>query len=143
MTALARAQMAKLAAEIESVRPVPEWDQVADLKKYRATVKLKDGEKKLNFEQLIDKFTDIKSEIKYREALLAGIKESIETALAVSGEDAVTAIGYKVAVIRKQGSRKIVAEKLLAAGVSAMVIAGATEQGKEITYVDIRKAKED
>jgi hypothetical protein len=139
-----RAQMATLANEIERARPTPEWETVAELKKFKQPVELKDGSKKvLKFDELVVAYKTLDAEIKFREAKKSLIKEALETAMLVSGEEKVMAEGYRVSLITKQGAKKISAEKLLGAGVSAMVIAASTEQGKESTYVDIRKAKED
>ena len=143
MTALARAQMAKLAAEIEQSMPSLEWDSNPVLKKFRATVKLKDGEKKLSFEQMVDKFTDLRNEINFREGILDKLKEEMQTAMDVAGEESVMCIGYPVNVITKKGSRKVNAQKLVARGVSADLIAECTDVSEGSRYVQVGKPKKD
>jgi hypothetical protein len=140
---MTRAQLATLANEIEQSRPTPEWDSVPELRKFKQEIETKDGKKKLSFDSLVVSYKMIDSEIKFREGKKAALKEAIEAAMLMSDEKAVTAEGYRVSLVTKQGAKKISAEKLLSAGVSAMTIAAATECGKESTYVDIRKAKED
>jgi hypothetical protein len=139
-----RAQMATLASEIEQSRPIPEWDAVPELKRFKQEIAGKDGsKKKLTFDALVVAYKSLDQEIKFREGKKAELKESIEAAMLVCGEEKVLAEGYRIALITKQGSKKISAEKLLTNGVSADVIAKSMDVGKESTYVDIRRAKED
>lgn len=140
---MSRAALATLASEIEQSRPTPEWDSISELKRFRQEVSMKDGsKKKFTFDQLVVRYKEISAEIDFREKLKAEVKEAVEAAILLSGEEKVLAEGYRVSLVHKAGSKKISAEKLLSAGVSAMTIAAATEQGRESTYVDIRKAKE-
>jgi hypothetical protein len=139
-----RAQLATLANEIESVRPTPEWDSVPELKRFKQEISMKDGsKKKFGFDQLIVRYKELSSEIDFRDKLKSEIKEAVEAALMISGEDKILAEGYRVSLVHKAGSNKISAEKLLTNGVSADVIAKSMDVGKESTYVDIRRAKED
>ncbi|HXN71590.1 MAG TPA: hypothetical protein VN861_03440 [Candidatus Acidoferrales bacterium] len=143
MTALARAQMARLAAEIEQSMPVKEWDSIPELKRFKQRIKLKDGEKLLTFDQMVDKVTDIQNEIKFRNGILKELKEALVTALDVAGEEHVTCIGYPVNIVEKKGSRRVDAKKLLEKGVSAMVIAECMKTGKGSRYVQVGKPDED
>jgi hypothetical protein len=137
-----RAATARLAAEIESNRPIPEWDSVPELKKWREDITLKGEKKKLSFDQMVSKYKDIDAEIKYREAIKKELKSAIENGLIMADIEKVSCEGYRVQFIEKEGSKKIDANKLLEAGVSADVIAKATVQGAGSVYVDIRAIKE-
>jgi hypothetical protein len=138
-----RAQLATLATEIEQSRPTPEWDSVPELKKFKQELIIKGGEKKrFTFDQLVSRYKEIDAEIKFRESKKAEVKEAIEAAMLLSDESSVLAEGYKVNLVTKQGNRKIVAEKLLGAGVSADVIARCTDVSAPSTYVSISRAKD-
>ena len=138
-----RAQLATLATEIEQSRPTPEWDSVPELKKFKQELTIKGDKKRMSFDALVIKYKEISSEIDFREKIKAELKESIEAAMLLSDEKSVLAEGYKINLITKQGNKKISAERLLGAGVSADTIARCTEVGKESTYVSISKAKDD
>jgi hypothetical protein len=141
---MSRSAMATLAQEIESVRPAPEWDTVAELKSYRHEMVNKDGKKvKLGFEELVVKYKDIDAEIKFREAKKKDLKSAIEAAMVMAGEEEVECSGYPVQMITKKGSKRIVPEKLLEHGVSAMTIAQCTEIGESVQYVQIGKPRKD
>ena len=138
-----RTQMATLATEIEQSLPAPEWDAVPELKKFKHEIVGKDGtKKKLTFDAMVVEYKRISAEIDFRERLKVSLKEGIEAALLVSGEEKVLAEGYRVQMVHKAGSKKISAEKLLTNGVSADVIARSMEIGKETSYVSISKAKD-
>jgi hypothetical protein len=139
-----RAQLATLATEIEQSRPTPEWDSVPELKKFRTQIELKGGEKKtLKFDDLVVLHKSLKAEVEFREIRLREIKEALETAMLLADEKQVVCEGYPVNYITKKGSRKIVAEKLLANGVSADIVAKSTEIGPDSCYVMIGKPKKD
>jgi hypothetical protein len=143
MMMMSRAALATLVSEIEQSRPTPEWDST-DLKKFKTQIELKTGEKKtLRFDELVILHKTLKNEIDFRETRIREIKDALETAMLVADEKAVVCEGYPVSYITKKGSRKIVAEKLLSNGVSADVIARATEIGPDSNYVLIGKAKKD
>jgi hypothetical protein len=137
-----RAATARLAAEIEANRPIPEWDSVPELKKWREEITLKGEKKKLTFDQMITKYKDVDAEIKYREAIKKELKTAIESGMIMADIDNCMCEGYKVAFIEKAGSKKIEANKLLELGVSADTIAKATVTGSPVVYVDIRQIKE-
>ena len=144
MSTLSRSQQAQIAKEIEAARPIPEWNQITELRKWKEQITFKGGEKKtLTFDQLVTKYKEIGAEIDYRDNIRKELKEAIHAALLSSGEDAVLAEGYKVQMITKAGSRKIEPTKLLELGVSADTIAKATVIGAGSSYIDIRRAKED
>lgn len=141
---MTRAQTAALAQEIQQALPVPEWDSVSELKKFRSPIELKGGEKKnLKFDELVVLYKNIDGEIKFREKRLKEIKEALTAAMDISGEEHVTCEGYPIDVVVKSGSKKISAEKLLSKGVSAFTIAECTLQGDEIRYVQVGRAKKD
>jgi hypothetical protein len=143
MSTLSRTATAKLAAEIAANAPTPEWDSVPELKRWKEPIALKGGEKKtLTFDQLVTKYKDIDAEIKYREGIKDTIKTAIEAAMLLSEQEKVSCEGYGVSLVTREGSKKIVAEKLLANGVSPDVIAKSIEVGKSSTYVSIRPEKE-
>lgn len=142
-SSMSRTQAAKLANEIEANRPIQAWDTNSELKKFKAKIQIKSGDTKtMNFEDMVTKYKDLSAEIEYRESIQRQLKEQIETAVLVSGEDAVSCSGYKVQRITKQGAKKLNQEKLLLKGVSALVIAECTDVGKESSYVSITKIKE-
>lgn len=139
-----RAQLATLANEIESARPVPEWDTVAELKKFTHSITAKDGaKKKLTFDQMVVAYKTYDAEVKFRTAKMADIKEGLEAAMLLADIDECQCEGYPVQRITKQGSRKISAERLLGAGVSSEVIARCTEIGPEVSYVQVGRPKKD
>jgi hypothetical protein len=140
---LSRSQQAKLASEIEANRPTPEWDSVSELKKWKHQMTIKGEKKTLTFDQLVTKYKDLSAEIDFRKKIADEIKEAIEAAVLVSGEERVTCEGYAVTLVTRSGSRKIVPERLLELGVPASTIAAATEVGKESQYVSIKTAKEE
>jgi len=141
---MSRAALATLASEIEQSRPILEWDAVPELKKFRQEIKTKDGSKhKMAFSDIVIAYRNLDSEIKFREEKKAELREALEAAMALADEQQVLAEGYKVSLVTRAGSKKIVPEKLLGLGVSAMVIAQATEQGKESTFITVKRAKED
>ena len=141
---LSRVQQAKLAAEIEQSRPTPEWDSIPELKKWREKIRQKDNrDRTMSFDELVVRYKELKAEMDFREAQLKPIKTALSAAMLVSGEEKVVCEGYNVTLVTKSGSRKISAEKLLAAGVKADTIAACTEIGDESQYVMIKAAKED
>jgi hypothetical protein len=142
MTQLSKSAQTKLAAEIAANAPTPEWDSIPELKKWKETIALKGGEKKsMSFDQLVVKYKDIDAEIKYREGIKDAIKTALEAAMLMSEQEKVTCEGYGVSLVTREGNKKIVAEKLLANGVSPDVIAKSIEVGKSSTYVSIRPEK--
>ena len=137
-----RTQTAQLAKEIEANRPAPEWSDVPELKKFKHTITLRGDKKTLTFDQLVTRYKDLDAEISYREKLKDELKEALQAAVIISEEDRVTCEGYMIQMVKRSGSKKIVPEKLLEQGVSADVIARATEVGKESQYISIRAVKE-
>ena len=138
-----RTQMATLATEIEQSLPAPEWDAVPELKKFKHEIVVKGEKRKLTFDQMVVRCKEIDAEIKFREKLKADLKEGLEAAMLVADCDECQCEGYPVQRITKQGSRKISAERLLGAGVSADVIARCTEISPAVSYVQIGKPKKD
>lgn len=137
-----RTATARLAAEIEANRPIPEWDSVPELKKWREDITLKGEKKKLSFDQMVAKYKDLDAEIKYREAIKKELKTAIESGMIMADIEKVACEGYRVQFIEKEGSKKIDANKLLENGVSADVIAKSTVTGSGSVYIDIRAIKE-
>jgi hypothetical protein len=145
MNNLSRAAAAKLAAtaaEIEANRPVPEWDSIPELRKWKEEVVIKGEKKRLTFDEMVVKYKDLDAEIKFRENIKKEIKLTIEAGLLLADVQKCMCEGYRVQVIEKEGAKKIDANKLLDLGVDADVIAAATVQGKSSSYVDIRSVKE-
>jgi len=139
-----RAQIATLATEIEQSRPTPEWDSIGELKKFRTQIEIKGGEKKtVKFDDLVVLYKTLKAEVEFRENRLKDIREALETAMLLADEKQVVCEGYPVNYITKKGSRRIVAEKLLANGVSADTIAKSTEISADSSYVMVGKPKKD
>jgi hypothetical protein len=138
-----RAQLATLATEIEQSRPTPEWDSVPELKKFKQELVIKGEKKRMSFDQIVVKYKELDGEVKFRKKLMDDLKESLEAAMLVADCEECMCEGYPVQRITKQGSRKISAERLLGAGVSADVVARCTEIGPEITYVQVGKPKKD
>lgn len=143
MMSLSKAATAKLAQEIEAQKPAPEWDQVPELRKWKQEVEVKGKKRAMTFDQMVSEYKDIDAEIKFRETSKKNLKEAIESAVVVSGEDRIECQGYHVIKIEKAGARKIDSQKLLELGVDAMTIAKATVVGKSVVYVDIRAAAKD
>lgn len=145
MTSLNRASAAKLAAtaaEIEANRPVPEWDSIPELRKWKEEVEFKGKRVKLSFDEMVVKYKDLSAEIEFREKAKRELKLTIEAGLIVADTQKVLCEGYRVQIIEKEGSKKIDANKLLELGVEADTIAAATVQSKSSSYVDIRAAKD-
>jgi hypothetical protein len=144
MTQLSRTAQAKLAAEIQAAAPAKEWDQIAELRKWKESITLKGGEKKsMNFRELVEKSLDLKSEIEYREKIRKEIQIALEAAMLIADEKVVVCEGYPVNLVTRAGSRKIVPEKLLELGVSADTIAKATVISDGSTFVQIGKPRVD
>jgi hypothetical protein len=141
---MSRAALATLAAEIESVRPTPEWDTVPELKRFKQEFINKEGKKiKLDFEAIVVSYKTLDSEVKFRQAKMKDLKAALEAAMLLADEQEVECSGYPVQMIAKRGSSKIDAQKLLAHGVDAMTIAECTITGDEVVYVQIGKARKD
>ena len=141
MTGLSKSAQAKLAAEIANNRPTPEWDSIPELKKWKEELSFKGKDVRMSFDELVTKYKDIDSEIKFRESLKDSLKVAIEAAMLMSEQEKVACEGYNVSLVTREGNKKISAERLLGAGVSADTIARCTEQGKSSTYVSIKAAK--
>jgi len=143
MASLSRTQQAKLAEEIQSTLPPAEWDQVADLKSWREEIEIKGKKKKLTFDEMVNLDRDLTGEIEYREGIRKQLRDSIKAAMAVADTEKVLCEGYNVAIVTREGSRKIVPEKLVELGVSPTTIAQATEIGPSSSFVNIRAAKKE
>lgn len=116
----------KKAKPLPSAADAPEWDQYPELRE-------------LGFADLVAKRLDLKSEIDFRAARLKDLDIEIQSLLAVAGTEKVTWEGRPVQMIHSRSGSRIVAEKLLLAGVAASVISDATEQGKEYSYLLVGK----
>lgn|ERR1700690_2194478 len=138
----AAAKLASVAAEIEANRPVPEWDTVPELRKWKEEVEVKGKCVKLSFDEMVVKYKELSSEIEFREKAKKELKLTIEAGLIMADTQKVMCEGYRVQIIEKEGSKKIDANKLLELGVEADTIAAATVQAKSSSYVDIRSAKD-
>ena len=143
---MAPTEIAKLANELENLnQPVLDWSIVAELAAVAYEIPNPKPESKpihLNYGQCVDLYKALDKEIKERQARMDELKQVLQAALMVSGQKKVKAGDHFCQMIEKAGSRKIVAEKLLAKGVSAQIIAESTEVGKGSTYLQIRSAGE-
>jgi len=133
----------KLAQEIKSnATPTPVWSNVEELVDMRHPITIDGRKRQLTFAKAVELYKALDAEIEQKEAIKRELKKAIEAAMLMSGEQQVACEDYKVTMITKSGTKKIVPEKLLELGVDAMVIAKATEVGKETTYAQITKNKE-
>lgn len=107
-----------------------EWSRYAELKE-------------LAFGRLCEQRQRLDDEIKFREVNKKLLDEQIEAALAVAGVEKVTWEDRPVQIVHKSGSTKIVAEKLLEAGVPASTIAASTVTGNGYSYLLFGKAKKE
>jgi len=149
MTTSERVKLAK-EIEMQAASKPAEWDSVPELVEYRyiptdeegegrkKSPKGKKGDDGFTFDDLMARFEKLDFEIKSRENERREIKEALQEAVMISGREKIACRGYRLAMITKAGSKKIVAEKLLNQGVSAQVIVAATEVGKPTSYLDIR-----
>lgn len=111
---------------LESLGIVPSWTEYKELRM-------------LNFDDMVEKRTQIKDEIEFRKAKLDQLDDQIQAAMAVAGTEKVLWEDRPVQVVHSRSGSKIVAEKLLISGVSADVIAECTEAGKEYSYLLVGK----
>jgi hypothetical protein len=143
---MTRTEIAKLTNELENLnQPVPDWSTVDELAAVAYEIpnpKPESAPIRLDYGQCVDLYKALDKEIKERQARMDDLKLVLQAALMVSGQKKVKAGDHFCQMIEKAGSRKIVAEKLLAKGVSAQVIAESTEVGKGSTYLQIRSAGE-
>ena len=93
----------------------------------------------LGFASLVEKRTLLKDEMEFRKKKIDEIDVEIQAALAVAGTEKVVWEDRPVQVVHSRSGSKIVAEKLLMAGVPAQTIADATEEGKPYQYVLVGK----
>jgi hypothetical protein len=140
-------ELAKLTKEIAELNPaVPDWHDVDELAAVAYEIPNPKPESKpirLDYGQCVDLYKALDKEIKERQARMEPLKDLLQAALMVSGKKKVKAGDHFCQMVEKAGSRKIVAEKLLAKGVSAQVIAESTEIGRGSTYLQIRAVGED
>lgn len=138
-------ETAKLTAELEQLQPVPDWSTVDELAAVVYEIPNPRPESapiKLNYGECVEAYKALDHEIKERQAKQEKLRETLQAALMVSGQKKVKAGDYVCQMIEKAGSKKIVAEKLLAKGVQASVIAECTEIGKGSTFMMIRSVGE-
>jgi hypothetical protein len=146
---MTQAETAKLTAEMEHLQlgddAAPDWTTLPDLleMQYELDNPLPEAAPiRMNYGQCVVMYKALDKEIKEREVRMKDIKTHLQAALMVSGTKKVRAGEYAVQLIDKAGARKIVAEKLMARGVTPQVIAESTEIGKGSQYLDIRSAGE-
>lgn len=139
-------ELAKLTQEIAELDPaVPDWSTVDELAAVAYEIPNPKPESKpikLDYGQCVAMVADIDAKIKELEKQKEPLRQTIQAALMLSGKKKVIASGQVCQMIEKAGSRKIVAEKLLAKGVSAQIIAESTEVGKGSLYMQIRPVGE-
>jgi hypothetical protein len=105
---------------------VPSWDSYDILRD-------------LKFGSLVEKRTQIKEEMDFRKQRLEEIDKEIQAYMTVAGTEKVTWDNRPVTIVHSRSGSKIVAEKLLMAGVAAQTIADATEEGKPYEYILVGK----
>lgn len=124
---------------------VPDWSTVDELAAVAYEIPNPKPESKpikLDYGQCVDMIADIDAKIEALQRQKEPVRAAIQAALMVSGQKKVKAGGHVCQMIEKAGSKKIVAEKLLARGVSAQTIAESTEVGKGSTYMQIRPVED-
>ena len=135
----------KLAAELTAMAPITDWSVVPELVEMQVELPptgVIDKPRILDFQQAADLYKQLDAEIEQRNKLKERLKEAMQAAMMVSGKDKVRVGDWVPTMVTKEGTKKIVAEKLLANGVDPMVIAASTEVGKGSTYLMIRAAKD-
>ena len=140
-------EQAKLAAEYQQSanNAVTDWATVPELNDYSYTLpqtSVSAPAKVLYFDQLVEEYGRLKSEIEFRESKQSELKDAITAAILMSGKAKVSCAGYKLGMVEKKGSKKILPELLISQGVTPDQIAKATVIGSPSTYLDIRKGKE-
>ena len=139
-------ELAKLTKEISELNPaVPDWsavDELAAVAYEMPNPRPESAPIRLDYGQCVDLYKTLDREIKERQTRMDELKLVLQAALMVSGQKKVKAGDHFCQMVEKAGSRKIVAEKLLAHGVSAQTIAESTEISKGSTYMQIRAAGE-
>ena len=139
-------ELAKLTKEIAELNPaVPDWSTVDELAAVAYEIPNPKPESKpikLDYGQCVAMVADIDAKIEALQKQKEPVRAAIQAALMVSGKKKVKAGSHVCQMIEKAGSRKIVAEKLLAKGVSAQIIAESTEVGKASLYLQIRPVGE-
>jgi hypothetical protein len=138
---MTQAEIKKIAADYENAKPVPVWSDLDDLTDTRVEVVVEGKKKSLNFEKAVELYKELDGKVEVLEKLKKEIKDGLQPALLVAGVEKVMAAGRPVTLVTKKGSKKIVVEKLMEQGVSPIVIAKATEIGKDSQYLMIGKAK--
>jgi hypothetical protein len=89
----------------------------------------------MGFGALVEKRTQLKDEMEFRKKKIEEIDLEIQAYMTIAGAEKVTWEDRPVQVVHSRSGSKIVAEKLLMAGVAAQTIADATEEGKPYQYV--------
>lgn len=131
----------KLTQELANIK-TPDWKNVDELKEMNYVVESEVPGKRrqiLNFEQSVLMIKTLEEEVKVRQTRIDDIHEAVQAALLLSGEKRVRVGDYVPQMVERKGNKKIVPEKLLAAGVSPQIIAEATEIGKSSTFMTIKK----
>lgn len=137
----------KLAAEYEQSAnsAVTDWSTIPELVDYSYTLtqtSVSAPAKTLYFDQLVAEYGELKAQIEIREARQDELKSAIQAAVMISGKEKVGCVGYRLNMIHKAGSKKILPELLISQGVTPDQIAKATKVGGASDYLDIRAIKE-
>lgn len=120
----------------------PQWDKVAELKKFKGDIEGANGKTvALSFYDLCEKSWTLKQEIDFRKAKLDMVNEQIELALTVAGVEKVLWEDRPVQVVESNSGPQIQATLLMQKGVDPDVIAACTTPGKGYSYVLMGKPK--
>jgi hypothetical protein len=98
--------------------------------------------KVMYFDQLVEEYGRLGDEISFRESRQKELKDALTAAILMSGKEKVSCEGYKLGMVEKKGSKKILPELLISQGVTPDQIAKATTVSAASSYLDIRKYKE-
>jgi hypothetical protein len=142
-------EQAKLAAEYESSanNAVTDWATVPELVDFEYALDTHSDTvgksvKVLHFDDLVAEYSRLKEEIEFRKEKQDELKAALEAAVLMGGKEKVSCGGYRLAIISKVGSKKIMPEKLIAQGVSVETIVNATVVSAGSQYLDCRRIKD-
>ena len=139
-----RTKLAKEMAASAAAAPA-DWSIVPELIEFKHTIP-GDGERRrtrtVGFDDLVAEYEGLKAEMEIREKRLKDIKEVLEPVVMGLDKAQVLCRGWRLGIIQKAGTKKVVPEKLMAMGVPIETIVACTEVGKPSVYLDIRKLKE-
>lgn len=140
-----QAQQQQLAREIEqqAAQNAVDWATVPELIEFRNTFTDSAGKPvTLDFGNIVEEYGMLQAQADAIKAKQDELRQAVQVAILLAGRDRVDCAGQRINRIEKKGARKIVAEKLLAHGVSADTIAACTDVGQSVSYIEIRRIKD-